>query len=129
MTENQEPSPLSRYLAHCEAGELAYQYSMDDGYPVFYPRLLAPGSGSNRLEWRISRGCGVVYATTVIHRRDTPPYNVALIDVDEGFRMMSRVEGVPPDEVRVGMRVRVRMQSSEGDTRPYPVFVPNDAMP
>ncbi len=48
-----------------------------------------------------------VYATTVVRPRDGEPYNVALIDTDEG-RRMTRVEGIAPDEVRIGMTVTVR---------------------
>ena len=48
-----------------------------------------------------------VYATTVVRPRDGEPYNVALVDTAEG-RRMSRVENVAPDQVRIGMEVRVR---------------------
>ena len=51
---------------------------------------------------------GVVYATTVVHRPDEEPYNVCLIDLDEGERVMGRVEGVAPQEVTIGMRVETR---------------------
>ncbi len=87
-------SPLATYTAHCERGELAYQVCTDDGRAVFFPRVIAPGSGSPNLEWRTSKGLGTVYATTVVFNRDAPPHNVALIDIDEGFRMMSRVEDI-----------------------------------
>ena len=50
--------------------------------------------------------------------------NVALIDVDEGFRMMSRVEDIAPTQVRIGMRVKFRTHKAEGDEPPYPVFTP-----
>ena len=126
MSEQSELSPLEYYRAGCEAGELVYQYSAADDRAVFYPRVMAPGSGDARLVWRKSKGKGTVYATTTVHRRNVPPYNVALIDVDEGFRMMSRVEGIAPEDVRIGMRVRVRMRSAEGETPAYPVFVPDD---
>ena len=56
-----------------------------------------------------------------MYRRDADPYNVALVDLEEGFRMMSRVEGVPAEEVEVGMRVTLRVDW-EGDD-PAPVFV------
>jgi uncharacterized OB-fold protein len=66
-----------------------------------------------------------VYATSVMRQRaPTPSYNVALIDLDEGVRMMSRVEGVAPDAVRIGMRVKARI-AREGDT-PLVVFDPLD---
>jgi uncharacterized OB-fold protein len=56
-----------------------------------------------------------VYATTVMRQRaPTPSYNVALIDLAEGPRMMSRVEGVAPEAVRIGMRVKARV-AREGE--------------
>jgi uncharacterized OB-fold protein len=51
---------------------------------------------------------GVVYATTVVHRPDEEPYNVCLVDLDEGVRVMGRVEGVEPTEVTIGLRVQAR---------------------
>lgn len=78
------------------------------------------------MQWRIAQGTGTVYATTVVRPRDAEPYNVALIDLDEGFRMMSRVEGVAAHEVRIGLRVTAKMvEESDGVTRP--VFWPLEA--
>jgi len=119
-----EPSPLNRYLAHLEKGELAYQYSPEAGKAVFYPRLLCPFTGSANLEWRVSQGTGTVHATTVVHPAQGTPFNVALIDCDEGFRLMSRVEGIDPMKVRIGQRVRFRVHRPGGDDPPCPVFVP-----
>jgi len=119
-----EPSPLNRYLAYLEKGELAYQYSPEAGKAVFYPRLLCPFTGSANLEWRVSRGTGTVHATTVVHPAQGTPFNVALIDCDEGFRLMSRVEGIDPMKVRIGQRVRFRVHRPGGDDPPCPVFVP-----
>jgi uncharacterized protein len=51
---------------------------------------------------------GVVYATTVVHRSDEEPYNVCLVDLDEGVRVMGRVEGLAPAEVTIGLPVRAR---------------------
>src|SRR6516164_10574343 len=117
-------SPLAVYQAHLEKGKLAYQWSAEAGRAVFYPRVICPFTGSDRLEWRISAGLGTVYATTVTHPREGAPYNVALIDCDEGFRLMSRVEDIAPEEVRIGMRVRFRVRRPGGDDPAYPVFVP-----
>lgn len=124
MQAKLETSPYGTFVEHCKKGELAYQVCRDDGRPVFFPRVVAPGTGSANLEWRISQGFGTVHATTVIHMKDTPPYNVALIDVDEGFRMMSRVEDIDPNAVQIGMRVRVRMHPGDDKLPPHPVFVP-----
>jgi uncharacterized protein len=51
---------------------------------------------------------GVVYATTVVHRRGEEPYNVCLVDLDDGVRVMGRVEGLAPQDVTIGLRVQAR---------------------
>jgi len=117
--------PLAAYQEYCRQGLLAYQYCPEDGTAVFYPRVLSPVSGSPNLEWRISKGLGTVYATTTVHGKDKekPPYNVAIIELDEGYRMMSRVEEIPSRDVKIGMRVRARMHRDDKD-QVYPVFTP-----
>jgi len=52
---------------------------------------------------------GVIYATTVVHRPDEDPYNVCLVDLEDGARVMGRVDGLAPDEVRIGLRVQSRV--------------------
>src|SRR5215212_5005689 len=126
-------SPLAIYQAHLDRGELACQWSPEAGRAVFYPRVLCPFTGSTALEWRVASGLGTVYATTVTHPAQGEPYNVALIDCDEGFRLMSRVEDIDPMQVRIGMRVRFRIHNPSGDKPSgdkggdepaYPVFTP-----
>ena len=120
-------SPLATYNAHLEKGELAYQFSPAANRAVFFPRVLCPYTGSDTLEWRVSKGRGTVYATTVVHPAEGAPYNVALIDCDEGFRLMSRVEDVPPMDVKIGMRVQFRVHRPGGEEDPIPVFAPEAA--
>ena len=120
---NLQDSPLKTYLDHLSRGELAYQFSPEAGRAVFYPRVICPFTGSDKLEWRISKGLGTVYATTVVHPAEGKPFNVALVDCDEGFRLMSRVEDIAPEAVRIGQRVRFRTHKPDGDD-PYPVFTP-----
>ena len=122
MDDLTKQSPLGTYMDYVGKGELAYQVCTDDGSVVFYPRVVAPTSGSRNLEWRVSKGLGTVYATTAIYSKDKPPYNVALIDMDEGFRMMSRVEDIDPMQVSIGMRVKVRMHPTAEKQPAYPVF-------
>ncbi len=117
-------SPLAIYQAHLDKGELAYQWSPAAGRAVFYPRVICPFTGGDGLEWRVSAGLGTVYATTVVYPREGAPYNVALIDCDEDFRLMSRVEDIAPEAVRIGMRVKFRSHQPGGGEPPYPVFVP-----
>ncbi len=117
-------SPLATYIDHLKRGELGYQFSPSSGAAVFYPRVIAPVTGAADLQWRVSKGLGTVHATTVVHPREGAPYNVCLVDVDEGFRMMSRVEDISPTAVKIGMRVKFRVHHPVGDEDPYPVFTP-----
>jgi uncharacterized OB-fold protein len=106
-----DPAPEETWRAHARRRELAYQVA-DDGSPVFRPRV---GAGDR---WEVSAGRGAVYATTTVRPRDGEPYDVSLIDLDEGFRMMARVVGLAPEEVRIGARV---VLDWDGDV---PVFRP-----
>lgn len=119
-------SPLEQYRAHLSRGELAYQVDAD-GRALFYPRVAAPAGYTGELRWATSRGLGTVHATTFIAPKGEPAYNVVLVDMDEGFRLMSRVEGVPAQQVRIGMRVKVRIHPAEDDEGAYPVFDPVEA--
>jgi uncharacterized OB-fold protein len=120
MTTPSSRAPLDVYIAHLARGELAFQRT-PEGTPVFFPRLAAPGSGATDLQWHVSAGLGTVYAATTIHPKGEAAYNVSLIDMDEGFRLMSRVEGIDAAAVKIGMRVRVRViRDAEGT--PMPVF-------
>ncbi len=116
-------SPLKTYLDHLTRGELAYQFSPEAGRAVFYPRVICPFTGSDKLEWRVSKGLGTVYATTIVHPAEGKPFNVALIDCDEGFRLMSRVEDIAPEAVRSGSAC-VFACTSQAAMTPYPVFTP-----
>jgi uncharacterized OB-fold protein len=126
MPEPAEKSPLATYQEHCEKGELAYQVA-EDGAAVFYPRLAAPGTGG-KLQWKVSKGLGTVHATTTVHPRKGEPYDVSLIDLDEGFRIMSRVENIAPQDVKIGMRVKMRMIPGIEDQPSYPVFDPAEGV-
>lgn len=117
-----ETAPLATYLEHLARGELAFQKT-EDGTPVFFPRLVAPVSGDTGLTWHLSAGLGRIYAVTTIHPKGEAPYNVSLIDMDEGFRLMSRVEGMDAVSVQIGARVRFRAGKDAGGG-PIPLFDP-----
>lgn len=117
-----QTSPLNAYREHLNAGHLAFQRDTATGKAVFYPRVAAPVSGHTALAWEVSKGLGTVYATTAIPQRNEAAYNVALIDMDEGFRLMSRVESIVAEDVKIGQRVKVRIHQPGGEEAPYPVF-------
>lgn len=118
------PGPEAQFYAHLKEGRFMIQRSASTGKHVFYPRVLAPGTGEADLEWVEASGEGTVYATTVTRRRPEKggDYNVALIDLEEGPRMMSRVVGVEPDQVKIGMKVRAKIEELNG--APAVVFEP-----
>lgn len=66
-----------------------------------------------------SAGAGTVYATTVVHRPGEEPYNICLVDLDEGVRAMGRVEGLAPADVTIGLRVQAHL-----DDDGVPVYAP-----
>lgn len=115
-------APALAYAEGLAAGELRFQHCPACEHAVFYPRVLCPHCGAESLEWRTSSGLGTVYATTVLHKRGADPYNVCLVDLDEGFRMMSRVEGIAPESVAIGARVRVAVVAQ--DSEPLAMFRP-----
>ena len=117
-------SPAGVYRRHLESGVLGFQRCAGCGAAIFYPRVICPFCGRPDPTWETSSGHGVVYATTAVYRREGDPYNVVLVDLEDGFRMMSRVEGVPAEDVEVGARVTL-LVDHEGDD-PIPVFVPRD---
>lgn len=123
VAERLSTSPLEQYRSYLSQGKLAYQVD-EDGRALFYPRVAAPAGYRGNLRWMTSAGLGTVYATTYISPRNGAAYNVALIDMDEGFRLMSRVESIPPEQVSIGLRVKVRIHPADDDEGPYPVFDP-----
>jgi uncharacterized OB-fold protein len=119
------PGPDAVYRANLAAGKLALQIcAACGGKQIFPPRAMCPHCGSTDLRWQAASGAGTVYSTTVV--RDRPENggdrNIALIDLAEGARLMSRVEGVPPDQVRIGMAVKARIAKTDGG--PLLVFDP-----
>ena len=117
-------SPYAIYRDHLLHGRLAYQYSHAADQAVFFPRSVSPHDTQEQLEWRISKGMGTVYSATSIHTRDKPPYSVVLVDCDEGFRLMSRVEKCSAADVYIGMRVQFSVHTPVDGDDPYPVFIP-----
>ncbi len=109
-------------------GRLTYQVCRRCGAVGFYPRAHCTGCGGPELEWRTSAGEGTIYTFTVIRQHGHPffagrvPYALALVDLDEGFRMLTEIVGADPEQVRVGQRVELAWEDA-GEVR-IPVFRP-----
>jgi len=118
-----QTGPKAQYLAFLEEGRFMLQRSRASGAFHFFPRVAAPLTGDTDLEWVEASGRGTVHATTAVHRRPpAAPYNVALIDLAEGPRLMSRVDGIPAEDVQIGMAVKAKIVREEG--QPLLVFEP-----
>ncbi len=107
MSELDQGGPERQFRVRLAQGRFEIQRCEGCIRHVFYPRVVCPHCGSERLRWVAASGAGTVYSTTVVRRRaaDGGDYNVALIDLAEGPRMMSRVVGLAPEAVRIGMKV------------------------
>lgn len=117
-----EIQPDIEYQAHLAEGRFMIQRGVESGAFHFYPRAIEPGTGG-ALEWVEASGRGTVHSVTVIGRKPPlEPYNVVLVDLAEGPRMMSRVDGIDPAAIPIGMAVTARIL--EEDERHFVVFVP-----
>ena len=115
--------PEEEWRTHLAQGRFMIQRSRSTGRHVFYPRIAEPRTGAQDLEWVEASGDGIVHAVTVVRKKDpADSYNVVLVDLAEGPRLMSRVEGVDNDDVRIGMAVKARISAEGG--QPLLVFAP-----
>ena len=109
-----------------------------DGTPFWYPRAYAKGT-LGEVSWTESKGEGTIYTYSIhfigppgFSKKGDPPHVIALVDLDEGVRVMTNVvkdeEGFPdvdPDTIRIGQRVRVVFDELSEDYT-LPRFTPVD---
>jgi len=109
-----------------------------DGTPFWYPRAYAKGS-LGEVSWTESKGEGTVYTYSIHYigppgfsKKGDPPHVIALVDLDEGVRVMTNLvkdeenfPDVDPDQVRIGQRVRVVFDELSEDYT-LPRFTPVD---
>ncbi|KHK93184.1 Zn-ribbon domain-containing OB-fold protein [Novosphingobium malaysiense] len=104
--------PEAHWRAALAEGRFLLQRTAE-GTAIFPPRVAAPGRGEPTLEWFEASGRGTVYSLSWIQRRPpAAPYNVALIDLEEGARLMSRVEDVDAGALAIGMPVEAFIDRS-----------------
>jgi uncharacterized OB-fold protein len=123
-------------------GRLLVQWCTACDRGVFYPRAFCPfcpgpgdaapaGRSGDTLEWREASGRATVHAAVVEHRPEAAgasfsggePYCIALVDLEEGVRMMTNIVGCPPSDVRSGLAVRVSWEPLS-DGRQLALFTP-----
>lgn len=116
------PGPVQVYQDYLAQGQFLIQQCKECGKHIFYPRVLCNHCGSADLKWVEPTGRGVVYSTSVVRQKPEKggDYNVALIELEEGPRMMSRVVDVDPHKVKIGMQVSAHVGTIDG--QPAVVF-------
>jgi uncharacterized protein len=108
----------------CTAGELRYQVCRRCRTVQLIPRSLCSTCQGLDLEWKRSEGRGRILSHTTVHRAPTPafraeaPYVIALVDMDEGFRLMVNVKGGDSPAVSIGRAVRIGFREVEGVALP-----------
>jgi uncharacterized OB-fold protein/acyl dehydratase len=99
------------------AGELRIQRCVECKALRHPPRPMCGACQSIEWDWAISKGAGSVYSYVVMHYPPIPGYDfplvVALIDLDEGTRLVANVVGTKPGDVKVGMRVQARIEAAD----------------
>jgi uncharacterized OB-fold protein len=113
-----ERHPAAVYQGLLNAGVFALLTCAHCSRAHYPPRVLCPYCGASSLGWRPSAGLGTVYSTSTISPRGGEPYAVILVDLDDGPRVMSNIVGMAADDVRIGMRVKVRVETREGAAIP-----------
>src|SRR5436309_6377565 len=111
------------------AGTLLIRRCGDCGRFHVYPRPVCQVCWSSNVEWVEASGRATLYTGSVVRRNDLPPfgervpYVAAVVDLDEGPRMMTNVEGCDEADLHIGMPVVVDYRE-ETDEFTFPVFRP-----
>jgi len=118
MTDYTKPLPIitddnREYWNYCKAHEFRMQKCRDCGHIRFPPNILCPKCHSMEAEWVKLSGRGKIYSFVVYRVPYHPgytndiPYDVAVIQLDEGPRMDSNITGIEISELKVDMPVEV----------------------
>ena len=109
------------WWSYVERAEFALPRCDDCGRWHFHPQPRCPYCRSAAIQWHPASGRGVVHSFTVVHRAPSPafaadvPYTIAIVATLEGPHLMTRLVGIAPDAVRIGLAVRARIEPlSEG---------------
>jgi uncharacterized OB-fold protein/acyl dehydratase len=109
------------------AGELPIQRCKACGVLRHPPRPMCGACQSTEWDSIAAKGGGTVYSHTVLHHPKFPGYDYplicAVIELDEGTRIVSNLIGCAPADVRIGMRVTLSLEAVD-DTMTLPLFRP-----
>jgi len=119
------PSPTSQpFWDGLDRGELLFQRCGMCGASTHTPAIVCSHCGSRTLTWEASTGRGTVYSWTIVWRPQTPafsvPYVPIIVDLEEGWQMLSNLIGCAHDAVHVGQAVEVEFHTlADNVTLPY----------
>jgi uncharacterized protein len=131
MFKVEKPLPLAsedsaEFWEGTKRGELLVQRCVDCGHLRFPPAAICARCWSLESTWQRTSGGGRIYTFIVVHRPQHPaffedvPYNVAIVELDEGPRLHTRIVGTPNEELTIGLRVAVAFAKVDDDvTLPY----------
>jgi len=126
------PNPdheTQQYWDAARDGRLLIKRCAACGKAHFYPRPFCPHCWSNDVSWEEASGRATLYTYSIVRRNDLPPFNervpyvAAVVDLEEGPRMMTNVEGCDEDDLEIGMPLVVDFRV-ETDEVTVPVFRP-----
>ena len=119
MTEilTNQVGPEKQFYDFLSDGKIKIQRNKNTGEFFFHPRVAFPGTGERELEWVEISGKGIVHSSSCNRRLPEKggDFNLSLITLEEGPRMMARVEGIDPDKVEIGQKVKARISSLNGE--------------
>ena len=106
----------AEFYAHCAKGRLCFQRCLGCRTWRHLPRPMCPRCGSVDWEWNASSGRGRIYSWTVTHQPLHPafaaetPYVVAVVELEEGVRMVSRLRDLPAERLVLDLPVEVSFE-------------------
>lgn len=106
-----------------EQGKFLIKRCTACGEAHWYPRTICPFCHSDQTVWEESPGDGVVYSFSIMRKSPTGPYALAYVTLAEGPNVLTNIVDIAPDDLKIGMAVKVKLQATEGGP-PVPVFVP-----
>lgn len=120
-----DPEPTvdtTAYWAAANRGQLLFGRCKACGETHFYPRTRCPRCLAADTELVEASGSGTLYSYSVM-RRAKVPYAIAYVTLEEGVTMMTNIVGCGPDELKIGMKLRVEFQPSASGQK-VPMFRP-----
>jgi hypothetical protein len=136
MTQNKKPVPVMqpwtrKFWEAAKDNTLLIQKCKDCDSNIFFPKKVCPECWSENLRWQEACGKAKVYTFTTMLAMVEPvfikdlPYVIAMVDLEEGIRMTTRIVNCNPDDVKIGMDVEVVFEKLSEEFS-LPMFQPAD---